>query len=374
MFIQASPISVVILIATATGLALLFSAAMSKFFVWRGFLPDLPNARSSHRRVTPRSGGVAIFIGWSIAVALLAFQADAIEARRTLIVICALAGGAMILGLADDRYSPTTALKFAGQLACASVFVLLAGPLELTPTPFIGAIDLGPWAVLLTIFWIVAFMNAFNFMDGANGIAALTAMVACAAFTLAAAALGALAESLLALTLMFAIAGFLRENFPHGRLFMGDGGSQCIGFALAALGVSAANATNGALSALFVPTLMMPFLFDVAFTLAHRAKHGERLWNAHREHLYQLLMREGASHVAVAAIYFALAAFSAMAAIWMLRLSPDWQWAAPALLGGAFIWPAFAIYRASELYDRSSQNEETTAEGADVAQLIHAAE
>ncbi|MEL7489044.1 MAG: MraY family glycosyltransferase, partial [Pseudomonadota bacterium] len=272
-------------------------------------------------------------------------QVDGAAAQRTLLVFAGVGGAAMLLGLADDRYSPTIAVKLAGQIACASVFVWLSGPLASIPVPFAGTVFLGDISILLTMFWIVAFMNAFNFMDGANGVAATTGIIAAGVLAIAAASFGALAEATAALMLAFAIAGFLRENFPHGRLFMGDAGSQFIGFALAALGVSAANATAGALSALFAPTLAMAFLFDVAFTLFHRARRGAGVGAPHREHVYQLLMRGGASHVAVAAIYVALTALSVVASVWMLRLAPGAQWIAPAALAAAFVYPALKVYR-----------------------------
>jgi len=118
-----------------------------------------------------------------------------------------------------------------------------------------------------------------------------------------------------------------------------------IWFIVAALAVIAANGSDGRASALVAPVIFLPFLMDVAVTLAHRAIRKQNILSAHREHLYQLMLRLGATHVEVAVIYMGLTAISTAAAIVMLALPGAWQWLAPALLAAVFAVPAARVYR-----------------------------
>ena len=160
----------------------------------------------------------------------------------------------------------------------------------------------------------------------------------------AAAATGAGLAGGAAVLLAAAVFGFLPLNFPRARLFLGDSGSQAVGFAIAAIAVIAAR-TGGGAAALVAPTVFMPFLFDVAFTLAHRAIRRRNILEAHNEHLYQLMIRLGARHASVTALYVLLVALSALAAIFANALSPALQALAPAGLAALFTAPALLVYR-----------------------------
>ena len=324
------------------GGAVLLAAALTylsgRLLAQKKWLADSPVARSSHQTPTPRTGGAAIMIGLSAGALLLAADDPA------LLKFAALAFAAFGLGFADDVRPLPAFLKLIGQVAVAAAFVLLFGAVDSAPVPFLGDVALGPAAPVLTAFWIVAFMNAYNFMDGANGLAATAAIFALSALAVAAAGAGASAWGALSVVAASALFGFLPHNFPEARLFMGDGGSQLIGFIIAAL---AALAASGAapVSPLFAPTVFMPFLFDVAFTLAHRLGRRRNIATAHNEHLYQLLIRLGASHARVTALYLGLVAVSTVAAIFASALPAPLAFAAPAGLFLAFLVPALLLFR-----------------------------
>ncbi|MFQ5562679.1 MAG: glycosyltransferase family 4 protein [Parvularculaceae bacterium] len=309
-----------------------------------GLFPDHPNGRSSHARVTPRSGGLAIMAAWLVGLFVAAVfwgdRAFADAAAR----FAVLGFLAMMVGLADDRFELTPLWKLAGQIAAGSLFVWIFGAVELAPAPFIGEVDLGVFGVFLTILWIVAFMNVFNFMDGTNGLAASCGVFFLSALCVSAGYSGAAFGAVAALVLGLALIGFLPRNFPHARLFMGDGGSQGVGFLIAAAAVFAANAPGPGASALFAPTVMAAFLIDTGFTLAHRIMRRKNITHAHREHVYQTLLRLGASHVQVTAIYLGLTAVATTAAVLMLRLPPRDQWLAPALLILMFSAGAYFVF------------------------------
>ena len=331
-----------LLLGLAAFAATSLSFLAARFFARQGWLADRPVARSSHKAPTPRTGGVAVMIGFlGPALALSIVEPG-------LWKFTALVFGAFALGLADDARPTPAVMKLLGQTGIAALFVYLFGAVETLPAPFIGAVALGGAAAPLTVFWIVAFMNAYNFMDGANGLAATAAIFGLSALAVAIAASGAGSPAAAAALLAASVFGFLPLNFPAGRLFLGDGGSQSIGFALAALAVFAAQAGQGAVSALLAPTIFLPFLFDVAFTLVHRAARRRNLAEGHNEHLYQLLIRLGARHSSVTALYLALVALSTLAAIFANALPASWQFIAPAGLAALFLAPALFLYRKAE--------------------------
>lgn len=311
----------------------------------RKFL-DHPNGRSSHTAATPRTGGLAIIGGWCAGVFVIsAFSGEAGLAADFVM----LAGGALcalIVGLVDDRLTLAPAWKFAGQIAVAALFIASFGPLQSAPLPHVGEIALGPiWGSAVTAIWIIGFMNAFNFMDGANGLAGGAAATGLAWIAVAATFTGAPFVAAAALLLALAAAGFLPQNLGRGRLFMGDNGSLSLGFLIAAFAVIGANASAGRMSALVVPVVFLPLLYDVALTLASRMIRRRNILQAHREHLYQLMMRSGASHATVAVIYMGAVSLSAAAAFLMLALPATLQWIVPLLLALIFSLGAAAVYR-----------------------------
>ncbi len=328
----------------AIGIAVLTIAfVVSRSFAKRGLLPDRPNGRSSHKEVTPRSGGMAITAAWMIGMFLVVSIAPSTGLIVFPLIFITLF--VFIVGLTDDKYALPAWMKFAAQAGAAFAFIGFLGGLDQGPAPLLGVIDLGFAGPILTALWIIGFMNAYNFMDGVNGMAAASGGFALAALSAAAAFSGATAVAVAAGFLAVALFGFLPVNFPSGRIFMGDNGSQSVGFLTAALAVLATVETDGKTSAFFVPTVLAPFLFDVAFTLVHRTLRGRNIVSAHREHLYQLLARMGWSHARVSAAYLAATALSAAAAFVSLRLSPGLQFAPMAILFAAFIVPALLIFR-----------------------------
>ncbi|MGE0409478.1 MAG: glycosyltransferase family 4 protein [Amphiplicatus sp.] len=332
------------LIGLAGLVALVVGNLAARAGVRAGLLLDRPNGRSSHDSVTPRSGGIAIFAGWSAGMALIAAASGDVVIVDLTMRLALVAFFVFVLGLIDDMLALRAYLKLIGQIAAAALFVAAFGPLEAAPLPIVGEIAFGPYATFVTLFWIVAFMNAFNFMDGVNGIAASCGAFALAGLAVASAYAGAGFWAIAAALAAVALVAFLPVNFPHGRLFMGDNGSQTAGFLIAGIAVAAANDTGGAVGALFAPTAMLPFLFDVAFTLAHRLLRGRNILAAHREHLYQLLLRLGYSHARVTAVYLSLTALSTAGAVLMLRLPPDQQLYAPLALAFLFAAPAFLLF------------------------------
>jgi UDP-N-acetylmuramyl pentapeptide phosphotransferase/UDP-N-acetylglucosamine-1-phosphate transferase len=297
------------------------AATTARLIGWAGALGvvDRPNARSSHTKVTPRGGGLAI-----VAVTVLAAIAAGIlypsaALRLAAIVIPAVAIAAV--SWIDDIRTLQNRVRFSVHLAAAVAVTAILGPIREVDLGSFGSLELGAAAWPLTILWIVGLTNAFNFMDGIDGIAGITAATAGAGLAIAAWLLGGAAIAVVSLAFAGAALGFLSQNWPPARIFMGDVGSAFCGFLIAVLplGMPAADVPR------IVPVAvlaMWPFIFDTLFTLLRRLLRGENVFQAHRSHLYQRLVIAGWSHRATSSLYGSLAAMATAIGVTPL-LNPD---------------------------------------------------
>ena len=279
-------------------------------------LLDIPNERSSHVRPTPRGGGLVIVI-LSTAGIIFAWLRDPTASPTALIAY--LVGAWLIAGVSwlDDLRSLPNRVRFAAHSLGAVVVVLGVGYWGVVDLPLLGTVSLGWLGLIITLLWIVGLTNAYNFMDGIDGIAGGQAVVAGIGW----AALGYLINQpligLMGVLLAAASLGFLGHNWPPARIFMGDVGSAFLGFTFAALPVSAAQ-QNPRLAVAGV-LLVWPFVFDATFTFLRRLRNGENVFAAHRSHLYQRLVIAGYRHRTVTLLYIGLAAAGTiLALLWTL--------------------------------------------------------
>jgi UDP-N-acetylmuramyl pentapeptide phosphotransferase/UDP-N-acetylglucosamine-1-phosphate transferase len=291
--------------------AALLTRGLIDWTVARGII-DTPNARSSHTRSTPRGGGLSIVI----VVAAVAGVIAAIRPDELLRI-----GGAIVPALTvatvswlDDVRTLRNRTRFAVHLAAAIAAVAVLGPVTRVDLGSLGMVRFGPLAWPLTLLWIVGLTNAFNFMDGSDGIAGITAAAVAAGIAAAAAACGAGPVAVIAAACAGASLGFLTSNWQPARIFMGDVGSAFCGFLLAVLPLAVrADAVPEVLPV--AALALWPFIFDTSLTLLRRLRAGENVFQAHRSHLYQRLIIAGWSHRAVASLYGGLAAFGATIAV-----------------------------------------------------------
>ncbi|WP_439815007.1 MraY family glycosyltransferase [Zavarzinia sp. CC-PAN008] len=328
-------LTLALILAGGLGLSLVLTRVMMAVPIL-----DRPQARSSHSVVTPRTGGIAVVLSFAAtATALLAVGPGDLP-TGPLAWFVAAAGLLCGAALYDDIADAPPLTKLAAQVAAALLVVLGGGfSWDVLPLPGLGEVLLPPWAgTALALAWLLFFTNAFNFMDGINGIAGVQAALAGLFLALIAWSAGQTGVALLALAVVVAVAGFLCFNFPAGRIFMGDVGSQFLGLLFATLTLVDWNGQAGTqpVSILVVPILVLPFAADVALTLVRRARRGENLLKAHRDHLYQLLIRGGMSHAQVTGIHAALIALCGLLALaTQATLPPGLAWIGLALALGA---------------------------------------
>ncbi len=228
-------------------------------------LVDHPNERSSHTHPTPRGGGAAIAIAVLASVTIGA-------ARQTdgshLVVWTLAAAGVAAVGLIDDLSSLPIRLRLLLQTAAAATVILYLRTLEDARGAGGGPVHLGWLGVPITAMWLVSLTNAFNFMDGIDGIAGTQAVVAGLGWTALGWMFGMPVAQLAGLALVGASLGFLYHGRPPARVFMGDVGSTFIGFTLAALAVI--SAPGSPIVPLMGLAFVWPFVFDSGFTLLTR--------------------------------------------------------------------------------------------------------
>ncbi|MEO0833233.1 MAG: hypothetical protein AAFY13_08030 [Pseudomonadota bacterium] len=311
---------------------------LCRVFAGKALLPDIPNSRSSHVAATSRAGGLAIIIAVCSGIVAISFMNTAGVLGETLLEggegdhlldLLALSLIAAGFGLVDDRFGLGPAVKALGQVLPAIFFTLMIAPFTSFPVPGLGAVDLGWFGYPVTVLWIVGFMNVYNFMDGANGLAGACGAILCLMIGLVSAPLGHDAVCAAGLVTGFVLLGFLWVNLGEGRIFMGDGGSQSAAFMIAALGVMLCDREGGGvevLPVLFVPMMALILIADVALTLLMRLQRGENIFQAHRQHTYQRLLEIGCPHWVVALLYASATAVMASIALLAFSWSPGQQW------------------------------------------------
>lgn len=284
-------------VAATGGLSAVLTVLAIRYALRRRLL-DLPGQRRSHAHPTPRGGGVAIVAAMLAGGLALAVGEGATE--YVPLLVPPMLGVAWV-GWLDDHGGLSVLKRLAMHvIAAAWVFV---GPLLSTVFAVSDAPGTSLFAIVVAsavTFAIVWSINLHNFMDGINGLLTLQAMFVLVALS-GLAALRGVPGSGLVLVCAAACAGFLPFNFPRARIFMGDVGSGVLGFVIG-VGVlwQIADRRIAATSGLI---LCSAFVTDATCTLLSRMLRGRRWYSAHREHLYQWLVRCGFSHAQVVALY-----------------------------------------------------------------------
>lgn len=265
---------------------------------------DMPNARSSHVRPTPRGGGLGIVVG--VVGGLLLWRSLAQPPWIGAALLALLLSALIIAGTGwlDDLRSLGALLRFA--IHAGAAVAAIWGVSRVFPQPLAA---FGPnwsaWLMALVAFlWIVGLTNTYNFMDGIDGLAGSQGLVAGLGWALLGSVTGWPIATAVGLFIAAGCAGFLLLNWPPASIFMGDVGSGFLGFSFATLTLIAASAHLAL--ALAGALLLWPFLFDSIFTFLCRAYRRENVLAAHRSHLYQRLVIAGFSHRQVTLLYVAL--------------------------------------------------------------------
>ena len=271
-------------------------------------LVDKPGGRKAHERVTPLGGGVAIWASMVAVLALgglyLAAGAPGLPEELSRYVgglksrawelggLMGLATVIMLMGLADDRVGLGWKPRLAAQVGLSVIFVVFFGRITLF-YPFNHPLLTGT----ITVLWIVGLTNAFNFLDNMDGLAAGVGLIAAGLFAGAQVSVGSLFVPAVLLILIGALGGFLVHNHQPARLFMGDAGSNFLGFLLGTLTVLGTFTREGySPYGVLTPLLVMAVpLYDMTSVILIRAREGRSPFQADRRHFSHRLVARGLS-------------------------------------------------------------------------------
>ncbi|MEU6592507.1 MraY family glycosyltransferase [Streptomyces sp. NPDC046881] len=324
----------------------LLTGPVRKFAIVAGAMPEI-RARDVHREPTPRLGGIAMFFGLCAGLLVADHLTNLNEVFAKSNEPRALLSGAALIwliGVLDDKFEIDALIKLGGQMIAAGVMVMQGLTILWLPIPGVGNVALTQWqGTLLTVALVVITINAVNFVDGLDGLAAGMVCIAAGAFFLYAYRIwysygieAAAPGTLFAAILMGMCLGFLPHNMHPARIFMGDSGSMLIGLVLSAGAISITGQVDPDALALFtgsekaavhqtVPVyipLLLPLTIiavpaaDLVLAIVRRTWRGQSPFAADRGHLHHRLLEIGHSHSrAVLIMYFwsALIGFGALA-------------------------------------------------------------
>ena len=289
-----------------------------------GLISHPQGDRHIHHRAIPRLGGVAIFLSVVIALSsLLLVQNLLTETLRAelkpigVFLLCGLL--VMMLGVYDDLRGANATVKILGLSAITLLFYALGGRIEGLSIPFVGQVALHPvLGCLLTLVWMVGIANAFNLIDGIDGLATGSALFSSLVLLTLSLIQGRVLVAVIALVLTGALAGFLRYNFNPASIFLGDSGSLFVGFALAALSIQGMQKASTAV-AVAIPILAFGLpVVDTSVTIVRRFMSGKPIFKGDREHIHHMLLARGWSQRRVVfVLYLASAAFGLAAMLFV---------------------------------------------------------
>ena len=306
-------------------LALLFSFILTRFVrnraVSNGWIPVLAS-HHIHERCIPRLGGVAIFFSF-VAVTILVLTTRLFPSldpdlyARPITYVLAAGSLIFLIGVLDDFRSMNPYVKFSGQVL-AGVILYLGGFKILNLPVLFGWHDFGWVALPLTVVWVLLITNAFNLIDGLDGLAAGSSLFSTFAVFVVALSNGSGLVAVLALILAGSIAGFLKFNFNPATIFLGDSGSLFIGFMLAALAlVGSQKSTTIVAVAIPVVSFGLPLL-ETLLSVFRRFLNGQPLFRADREHIHHKLLDRGYSQRQAVILLYGVSALFGFLSLFLL--------------------------------------------------------
>jgi UDP-GlcNAc:undecaprenyl-phosphate GlcNAc-1-phosphate transferase len=285
-------------------------------------LLDVPlDGRRIHRRAVPRLGGVALYLSCLAALSMLPFVDNLLTQtlsgfKSEFLTLFVPATLVLLLGAYDDLRGTNATVKFLGLGLIATLFYAMGGRIDALSIPFVGSVQL-PAVVsfIVTVVWLVGIANAFNLIDGLDGLASGAALFSSLVILAVSVSTERALTIVVALVLCGALAGFLRYNFNPASIFLGDSGSLFTGFLLAALSVLGTQKATTAV-AIVVPILAFGFpVVDTAMTMGRRVVSRKPVFQGDNEHIHHMLLARGWSQRRAALVLYGVCALFGLVAL-----------------------------------------------------------
>jgi UDP-N-acetylmuramyl pentapeptide phosphotransferase/UDP-N-acetylglucosamine-1-phosphate transferase len=279
----------------------------------------IPNERSSHSEPTPHGAGLVIVILCLISYVPITFFVVGPFSWGYFL-------GALLIALVSFLDDISTVPFFWRLLVHSIAAILLIVDVETWHgITMLGSIHLGVFGYVLTFMWIVWMVNGYNFMDGIDGLAGLQAVIASIGWLLLSRILDMQSIYMFSCVIAAASLGFLLQNLSRSKIFMGDVGSAFLGFTFAALPLLGRELAVKSPDLLPIAAVLFVwfFLFDSVMTILRRLVRGEKIWVAHREHLFQRLVSSGFTHRQVTIFYGTLATILCITVLLSVQFRED---------------------------------------------------
>jgi UDP-GlcNAc:undecaprenyl-phosphate GlcNAc-1-phosphate transferase len=324
--------SYVVACLVALVLSVLVTPLVRRFALRIGAV-STPGGRHVHGRTVPRLGGTALALAWAVPVIALSLRDPVIASAlhgNLLQVVAVVTGGGVIcaVGALDDARGLRSVYKLAAQVLVACFAFGCGFQIQAIQLPLIGALQMGAFALPVTVLWIVGVTNAVNLIDGLDGLAAgVSFFAAFTSFTIASLS-GSVFVALTMAALMGALVGFLFFNFNPARIFMGDSGSYFLGFVLATTALAGGGGLQQKAStavSLLVPVLALGVpIFDTLFSMFRRLLERRSIFSADRGHVHHRLLDLGLTQRRAVIFLYGVSILLAAGAI-AVSLGRSWQ-------------------------------------------------
>jgi len=317
-------------------------------------LVDIPGGRKTHSQAVPLIGGIAIFVGYSFSLLCLNIS---LSHYRGL-----LAGSAVLIliGVMDDFRELTPRIRLAGQ--CLVAFLLIEwghlSLLHLGNLFFLGDVNLGLASLMITVFFVLGFINAINMIDGHDGLAGLIVVGQASLLMLMNVIFGRVQHVYLLSLLIATLCAFLLFNLPlffkkRATIFLGDAGSTFIGFVIVWFAIDLSQVTVSHFNAHFhftpvtVLWILAYPLFDLLAVIAHRFRIGKSPFTGGRDHLHHMLLDLGLRSMTVTIVLFIFSLSLGLMGFFLAsqQLSEPWQCMIFSVVLLVYFFIAFALQR-----------------------------
>ena len=300
-----------------TILATLITWGMLKF----ARIQDEPNHRSLHKNAIPKSGGISIVATFFVGMVAIAIFSDNHSIQQQYMLGFVFSSILIaVISFVDDVKEKSAVFKLVTHIIAVFVVMYCGIVIETLSMPWEERMSLGWIGYVISFFWILGLTNAYNFMDGIDGLVASTALIASLFFMIISYHAGSSFVYISSYTIIAGCIGFLVYNAPPAKIFMGDVGSAFLGFVFAAFAIIAARYDDSRTSFLVMPMLLFHFIFDTLFTFFRRLMSGQNALQAHHTHLYQLLVRSGYTHLEVTLLLSCMAFLQGLGALWIVNI------------------------------------------------------
>ncbi|MBT5706368.1 MAG: undecaprenyl/decaprenyl-phosphate alpha-N-acetylglucosaminyl 1-phosphate transferase [Verrucomicrobia bacterium] len=355
--------------AALFGIAFISTIVATPIAKWLGLrlgLVDNPdNYRKIHQNAIPLGGGIAVFFGFVIPIALTAKffpESQLLPTAAPEMIIMLIIGGSMsmLMGLADDIHNLKARWKIVFQIFAASLAYSGGFRIEAISSPFGNSIDLGFTSYLVTILWFLVCMNALNLVDGLDGLSAGIGFIVSITLLGVNFAAGNILGTLLNACISGALLGFLIFNFNPASIFLGDSGSMFIGFLIAAISLLTKNKAETA-TALLIPLMALGLpIFDMLLAIIRRWSRRNPISVADRSHIHHSLLSLGFSQRETVIVLYGISIVLCLASVIMVLTRSQYSVLILVLLALAMVigTRVLKLINLKELRDRVLQDHE----------------